>query len=207
MDVNVIAVLLSFGLYLLYVLLPLIPAILIYRLFPDTKVAVSGPLAGLTLKASGAFAAYVVVVALGVFLVKDTHTIIAGMAQPVWTIRAQVELYDRAGKKVEDQSFLEYLEVVLNPDIRLREGSYIRLQVPGTATKLPEYLISFKLKRFGEQTISLAELGAKEVEVDDFKRSLKIIQPIKIKQSQLDDSPYKPTGYQQPIGGGTPPPQ
>jgi hypothetical protein len=89
----------------------------------------------------------------------------------------------------------------------LREGSYIRLQVPGTATKLPEYLISFKLKRFGEQTISLAELGAKEVEVDDFKRSLKIIQPIKIKQSQLDDSPYKPTGYQQPVGGGSPPPQ
>jgi hypothetical protein len=207
MDTNVIAVLLSFGLYLLYVLLPLIPAILIYRLFPDTKVAVSGPLAGLTLKASGAFAAYVVVVVLGVFLVKDTHTIIAGSTQPVWTIRAQVELYDRAGKKVDDQSSLQYLEVVLNPDIRAREGSFIRLQVPGTANQLPEYLISFKLKQFGEQTISIAELGKQEVEVDDFKRILKIIQPIKIIQSHIDDRPYKPTGYQQPTGGVSPPPQ
>jgi hypothetical protein len=103
MDVNVIAVLLSFGLYLLYVLLPLIPAILIYRLFPDTKVAVSGPLAGLTMKASGAFAAYVIIVALGVFL-KDTHTIIAGMAQP-GTIRAQVSCTIGRGRKSRTNLF------------------------------------------------------------------------------------------------------
>jgi hypothetical protein len=44
--------------YLLAVLCPLIPAILIYRLFPETKVSVPGPLAGLTLRAGGAFAAY-----------------------------------------------------------------------------------------------------------------------------------------------------
>jgi hypothetical protein len=48
-------------LQVLWVLLPLIPAVLIYRLFPDTKVGVSGPLANLTVRASGAFAGYLVV--------------------------------------------------------------------------------------------------------------------------------------------------
>jgi hypothetical protein len=44
-----------------WVSLPLLPAILIYRLFPDTAVAVSGPLAKLTFKATGAFGAYLIV--------------------------------------------------------------------------------------------------------------------------------------------------
>jgi hypothetical protein len=200
MDTNVVAVLLSFGLYLLYLLLPLIPAVIIYRLFPDTKVAVSGPLANLTLKASGAFAAYVVTVALGAFLVMDTHKIISGSTTPVWTIRAQVELLDRNGKKLEDQSSLQFLEVVLNPDIRAREGRYIRLQVPGTAQQYPEYLISFKLKQFGERTISLAELQEKQIEVDAYNRVLKIVEPIQITQSQWVGSPYPTGAYMQPAG-------
>jgi hypothetical protein len=65
------AVLYSFGLYVLYVLLPIIPAVVIFKLFPDTKVAVSGPFQNLTIKATGAFGAYVATVALGFFLVKN----------------------------------------------------------------------------------------------------------------------------------------
>ena len=59
------AVLYSFGLYVLYVLLPIIPAVVIFWLFPDSKVWVSGPLQNLTLKATGAFGAYIVTVSLG----------------------------------------------------------------------------------------------------------------------------------------------
>jgi hypothetical protein len=64
------AVTYSFVLYAVYVCLPLVPAILIFRLFPDSKVSVSGPLQNFTVNATGAFAAYVVTVALGFFLVK-----------------------------------------------------------------------------------------------------------------------------------------
>jgi hypothetical protein len=62
---NAQTVFFSFTLYVLFVLLPLIPALVIFKLFPDSKVAVSGPLAQLTVRATGAFAAYVVVVFLG----------------------------------------------------------------------------------------------------------------------------------------------
>ena len=63
------AVFFSFCLYILYVLLPLLPAILIFKNFPDTRVTISGPLQNLTVNATGAFAAYVVTVGLGFFLV------------------------------------------------------------------------------------------------------------------------------------------
>ena len=67
------AVLYSFALYVLYVLLPIVPAVVIFKLFPDTKVAVSGPLQKLTVKTSGAFGAYVATVALGFFLVQGVE--------------------------------------------------------------------------------------------------------------------------------------
>src|SRR5215831_16414728 len=79
------AVTYSFLLYVLYVLLPLIPAVLIFRLFPETKVTVSGPLQNLTVNATGAFAGYVVTVALGFFLVRNVAS------QIEWTRSYPVE--------------------------------------------------------------------------------------------------------------------
>jgi hypothetical protein len=46
---------------MLWVLLPLIPAVLIYRLFPDTPIGISGILQGLKINAGGAFAGYLIV--------------------------------------------------------------------------------------------------------------------------------------------------
>ncbi len=144
MDTNIAAVLLSCLLYSLYVLLPMIPSIVIYRLFPDTKVALSGPLSNLTLKSTGAFSAYIVVVVLGFFLIKNTHTIIAGMVQPMWTIKATLELQDTNGKRLDDQSALKYMDVFLKPDLRKKEGEFIELQVPSSGVSKPEYFINLK---------------------------------------------------------------
>jgi hypothetical protein len=68
------AVLYSFLLYVMCFLLPLIPAVIIFRLFPSTEVGLEGPLQGLTINATGAFAAYVVTVLLGFFVVKSIQT-------------------------------------------------------------------------------------------------------------------------------------
>ena len=76
MSQSTIAVLFSFALYALYVLLPVLPAVVIYRMFPKTRVAVSGPLSKLSFKASGAFAAYVVTVFLGYSLVNQSLQLI-----------------------------------------------------------------------------------------------------------------------------------
>jgi hypothetical protein len=61
----------SFSLYVLFVLLPLVPAVLIFWLFPDGKVSVTGPFQGLTVNATGAFAAYIIVGLLGFFIIRQ----------------------------------------------------------------------------------------------------------------------------------------
>lgn len=202
MDANIAAVLLSCLLYSLYVLLPMIPAIVIYRLFPDTRVALSGPLANLTLKSTGAFAAYVVTVFLGFFLINNTHTIIAGMVHPMWTIKATLELHDADGKKLDNQEPLKFLTVSLTPDVRVKEGEYIKLRVPSTGVNAPEYLITFDIPSFGKQTIDTSRLNGKDIHIDNFERVLSIERPIAIKHSQISTTPYKNTEYQTPSDAG-----
>lgn len=195
MDTNIAAVLLSYGLYILYVLLPVVPAVVIYRMFPDTKVAVSGPLAKLTMRSTGAFAAYVIVVILGFFVVTHTHDIIAGVAQPTWTIKARIELKDEQGQPINDPRLLPFVEVYLKPDLTTKEGNYIKMQVPGTGGELPEYLINLKIPKFGEQTLDTAELRHGDVEMDEFKRVLRILKPIVIQRAPQAGSGYAAGGY------------
>ena len=55
MDKETLGVLLSFALYGVYFLVPLIPAILIYKIFPDTSVSTSGSLANFKINSSVTF--------------------------------------------------------------------------------------------------------------------------------------------------------
>jgi hypothetical protein len=79
-----------FTLYILYVLTPLIPAVVIFKLFPKTEVAVEGPLKGLTLNATGAFGGYVVTVILGFFLVRGAAAYINSLR--TYPVEAQIQL-------------------------------------------------------------------------------------------------------------------
>ena len=74
----------SFCLYIAYLLLPIIPATVIFWMFPQTKVAVSGPLQHLTFRASGAFAAYIVTASLGYWLAKNIELQIDFARHPVY---------------------------------------------------------------------------------------------------------------------------
>ena len=53
-----------FAVYLIWVLLPLLPAIIIYRLFPESLTELVGKVAGYSIKAGGAFAAYLAIVVM-----------------------------------------------------------------------------------------------------------------------------------------------
>jgi hypothetical protein len=116
------AVVYSLCLYVLYVLLPLIPAILIFRLFPETKVAVAGPLQNLTLNATGAFAAYVVTVALGFVLVQSVE------AQIISTRRYAVEgiivnLGDNQAFN-SDQFYSRYITTAVDANGKISSRNY-----------------------------------------------------------------------------------
>lgn len=94
---------------LLLVVLPLIPAVLIYRLFPNTSVVANGPLSGLTLKSSGAFSVYIVVfLAISPFAYQTYGSIPTLLAQS-WTIRGTISVKDAKGHDITDRRQLSEL--------------------------------------------------------------------------------------------------
>ena len=132
MDQTAFAVLLSYGLYVLYVLLPLIPAVIIYRMFPDTRVTAEGSVSNWKVKAGGAFGAYITVVLLGYVVVARTEEIIGGMSACTWTIRGKVELRDNKDQLLNGNRLLKTLQVTLVPDIVTKNNQFVELRILAT---------------------------------------------------------------------------
>src|SRR5271169_6544102 len=84
--------------YLLWVLLPLMPAILIFKIFPNTTLIARGPLGGLTVKASGAMGAYLVVFgALSIPVVRTGAEIMTNLHRHFWRVEGRIKLFDGKG--------------------------------------------------------------------------------------------------------------
>jgi len=112
-----ISALAMFGIYAIYVLLPIIPTVVIYRMFPDTTVSIGGVIQGLRIDATGAFAAYIATVLLGTWIAKSAVGLVQGYERSMWTVTADVELRDPSGRPLNDAQDLEQLTVDLVPPI------------------------------------------------------------------------------------------
>lgn len=151
------------GLLAVWVLLPLLPAILTFRLFPQTSVAVSGPFANLTVRASGAFAAYLIVFAATyLFLVKTIRDDIDSWKVPhqFWTVQIPVEFIGADGNKITNKNsimnVLSNMKVETKPDQHEFGSGTITLKiVPFEAGRLP--LVTLKINRFADETIDLTD--------------------------------------------------
>ena len=93
------AVWLMFGFYLLNLLVPIIPAVIIYRLFPENKSSIEGGVTGCKIKTTGAWGAYVTAFVLGFWAIRSTAipTIKAVGGKSVWTINPDFQLVDENG--------------------------------------------------------------------------------------------------------------
>lgn len=76
----------------LWISAPLIPAILIYKLFPHTKLDIKGPLQGLQLNATGAFAAYLVILILMWAAIGSAIETARSFLKTYWTVTANIAL-------------------------------------------------------------------------------------------------------------------
>lgn len=182
-----IAILLSILLWAMFVLLPMWPAIKIYKLFPDTKVGISGPLQGLDVKASGAFAAYVVTALLGFILVQNTQELIEDYkdSEKGWSVTSTIQFLDANGDPIDDsglQSLIEALEITILPDKNVKSGKHVKLL-------LPEYdediVLLFSVEGYRPYSKELSEAER----VDSKKLNLGVIELWKL----VDD--YDQDGY------------
>ncbi|CCD83778.1 exported protein of unknown function [Bradyrhizobium sp. ORS 285] len=129
----------------IWVALPLLPAILIYRLFPNAPLAASGPLAGLTINTGGAFAAYLIIFLLIKSQVDATKNYIGSAIRPYWEIRGEISLTDESGGDIDAlEQVLSQMDVRTHPNILGHDGATFRFKVPEESEgRLPKIVISF----------------------------------------------------------------
>jgi hypothetical protein len=125
----------------IWVGLPLVPAIMIYRYFPETQVFASGPLAGLRVKTSGAFAAYLIVFVCILLLVNTTKDVIGSGMRPFWEIRGNVKLVDENGKPISGEELLNTIKFEVVPDPLWQARGKLKLKVPQEGGDFPEIYV------------------------------------------------------------------
>jgi hypothetical protein len=171
----------SISLYMLWIFGPLVPAILIYRLFPETKVAASGPFAGLTIRATGAFGAYITTLLIAYPLNLRLYSIMGSQLKPVWTLRAEVIASDAAGKPILYNGFYNGMRVSFAPDFQVMAGRQVKLSVPIDGDGRTWPTITIQVPNYGGVTIDPISFGGR-LEVDDFHKEIRIHGPIPLER-------------------------
>jgi hypothetical protein len=149
-----------FAVYLIWVLLPLLPAIIIYRLFPESFTELVGKVAGYTIKAGGAFAAYLAVVVMTYTQIDKINEAIYSYKHQFWTAIGQVQLVDAQGKMIKADNLIDHLIVVTRPEPNSVDKYQLRLKLMEDPN-LP--LVVLKIPKFGEQQINWKPLARDHV--------------------------------------------
>ena len=130
-------VLIMLGILAVWVLLPLVPAILMFRLVPGNAITLTGPLANLTLNASGAIAAYFAVLVAIAFFVVDIKQKASPVPRQYWTVIGKIELEDANGKPERFQRHVGKIKVITNPEVYTIDEDELRIKVVEGESGLP----------------------------------------------------------------------
>ena len=149
------AVWLSFGFYLLNVLIPIIPAVIIYLVFPEGKTSsssVEGSVGGWKIKAVGAWGAYVTAFLLGYWAINTTAIplIKAVGGASVWKIDADFQLVDEQGNKIN----AAINNLIVKPPIAETWGKHATITLYSPTLDPPDRL-QVKLDGYDDETVEL----------------------------------------------------
>lgn len=181
MDANIQALLFLLLLFGAWLLIPLLPAWITYRITPNQRLGLGGPLSDLTIKATGAFAAYLILLLASYQLVvKGGLSIVGGMATPsVWTFKADVIAIGPDGSPQTIPDNVKGLDVVFKPELHLIGKSKIKIHLPQNPDNWP--LLTITIPGFGGAEIDLNSQNG--VELNHFKKTVELAGPITIRQA------------------------
>jgi hypothetical protein len=178
---DVIVIVLGFALVACALLIPLVPAVLIYLLFPRTETDLGGPFSGLTLKSKGAFSAYFIVLLASLPLWKGQSDTLKSMMRPTWEVSGQVKVLDERGKEIKYRNTgSQLLHVSLQPDLVYTRGKNFSITVPEMNHKVPSILLN--CEKFGDYSIDPDQPQGENVEIDRANHRIIIKSPLVIQK-------------------------
>jgi len=168
-----------------WVLLPLVPAVLIYLIFPKTEVGLSGPFSGLTIRASGAFGAYFIVLLATMPLLNRQNHNLETLLRPTWVITGTVHLQDEDGRELAFNNRTSPLTIDLDPKlVEPRGPKGFRVIVPEVGDhQVPALFIRFP--GYADYMIDPTSPNAGDhVKIDAAKKSIDITSPIILRKQK-----------------------
>jgi hypothetical protein len=129
---------LLFVMFGITLLVPIIPAVIIFKLFPSDKIRIKGTLSNFTINATGGFAAYVFTVVLGFYMLLKFPDIINGITdtQQSMQFKAKLVFKNTDGNVIDAPSYEELKKMVIKyePDIHQNDRDSLRLEMPSGYT-------------------------------------------------------------------------
>ena len=196
------------------VLVPLIPAFLLYKFLPPGRTEVGGPFKGLDIKLSGAFAGYFLVVlivtSLLVFLIKTRPAPCPVCPAPpatqyeVYTVTGKVDLEGDPNSQKIDETQLTFS--ILPPERTVKPNGSFSLEIPvkpGQTGKpeFPDLIVGHENRAYGKETIPLDEKSPykrQDFTVDYDKTSRTIVLKPAIRLTAATQ-PFHPQAIAKPI--------
>lgn len=173
------------------ILLPVIPARIAYRLSPDKPISAEGVLSGFTVKAGGAFGAYLVILLVLLPFLHLLAQTVSSYLKPAWTVTVPIIIQDKAGKQVSlHQQAFQSVEVVLSPKMSSGGNEKIQFNVVGDKEDWPHtvwvkippnYVGSFNLR------------GNEYIEMDSINKTLTVseVMPLRDEAPKQFDNVYE----------------
>jgi hypothetical protein len=175
------------------ILLPLIPALLLFMLLPRSKAEVSGPFRGLQIKLGGAVGAYFLLVLVISFGPRPSFP----PPYEVWTIKGYIQdengTYlppDKINMEIQPRS-VEYLnDGSFEMDVLVKRGQSGRV-------KFPALMVNWQpAQLFGNAAVHLDPAGQLfgkkyKLKVDQDSREIEVDEPIQLKRTE-QEKPYAP---------------
>jgi hypothetical protein len=172
------------GILALWFLLPLVPAVLLYKLFPATTISAQGVLANFKINATGAFAGYLVLFATMLPFVRPTTDYVGNLVHACWTISGQVRIVDANNTDMHYPSLFQAIRVRTMPAMNSFGDPQFLITVPAHEKGLlPDIALEIQETPGFLPGVLDAE---KASDRDTFYKTIKIVGPVIIKRSGVN---------------------
>jgi hypothetical protein len=172
---------------LLWMLIPLLVAVVIHHLAPDKEITARGPLHGLNIKAHGPFVVYLVVLLGSAAIWWKAFDVTIGMSKTKWTVTARVSLIDRQQNPVAADTArqMQRMHVKFDfPQAIVSGYDRISVQVPGNIQNWPDLVIH--VPEFGERIIYLNDLSTRAAKIDHSTATVELDDVIVVTERQAE---------------------
>ncbi len=181
---------------IVWVLLPTVPALIMFKLLPGDKINVSGVLGNFKINASGAIGAYFAVLVAIPFFTDKLKTQFVPVAEPrqYWTVTGDIDLRDVKGEHMPMYLHRSELKVATDPEYYSIDSNTAKLTVRVVKGDSGFPSIRIYSDKFAPQFVAIDEASS-QLEFKD-NNIIHIKQPLQIRE---DPASIKKTDLQNEI--------